>query len=186
MGHPERQPLEMAQTCTICKHPKRQEIERAMVGKVSCRKIAALYDFSASTVSAHRRHLPEALLGAGRDAKSQEDNELAKATNKLLQKMQWMERRVRHGKNRNTAAAGELLLKISREVRALLELRARFTSPRVSSSSPAQQQRTNPSEEHDDAEISIDEADEIAKKWLTRRGEKSAEDVPKTLLTDGA
>lgn len=168
----------MTPTCTICKHPKRQEIERAMVGKVACRKIAALYDFSASTVSAHRRHLPEALLGAGRDAKSQEDNELAKATNKLLQKMQWMERRVRHGKNRNTAAAGELLLKISREVRALLELRARFTSPRVSSSSPPQQQHTNPTQESDEAEISVEEADAIAERWLKRRSDSTAVTTP--------
>jgi hypothetical protein len=174
----------MAQTCSICKHPRRQEIERAMVGKVSCRKIAALYDFSASTVSAHRRHLPEALLGAGRDAKSQEDSELAKATNKLLAQMQTLERRVRHGRNRNTAQAGDLLLKISREIRALLELRARFTSPRVSSS-PAQMQ-ANPSQESDEAEISVEEADAIAEKWLKRRSDSTAVTTPSPRSDSGS
>jgi hypothetical protein len=161
----------MAQTCSICKHPQRDVIERAMVGNVSCRKIARLYQTSPSAVSRHRQHVPGPLLGEGRALKNAEDSELAKATDKLLAEIRGMQRRLRLSRKRNTVEVADLLLKISREIRALLELRSRIAGPR------SQAQRANPSPqeatEQDDAEITAEEADSIAEKWLKRRGEKS-------------
>lgn len=168
----------MSQTCNICRHPQRAEVERAMLGNVSCRKIAQLYQTSASCVSRHRHHIPEALLGAARSSKNQEDSELAKATDKLLVEVRGMQRRLRLSRKRNTVEVADLLLKISREIRALLELRSRLSGPRVSQarSSASAQEPT----EHDDIEISESEADEVARKWLSRREGTSGNtsDVP--------
>jgi hypothetical protein len=159
----------MSQTCGICRHSRREEIERAMLGNISCRKIAGLYQTSPSCVSRHRQHIPASLLGAARSRANQEDSELAKATDKLLAEVRGMQRRLRLSRKRNTVEVADLLLKISREIRALLELRSRIAGPRANA-----MQRPGPSTqeptESDAAEITEAEADEIAKKWLARRG----------------
>jgi hypothetical protein len=155
------------------------------VGKVAYRRIAEQFHLSLSTISRHKEHVPAALLGEARAAKNQEDSELAKATDKLLAEIRGMQRRLRTSRKRNTIEVADLLLKISREIRALLELRSRFAGPR------SQAQRATPSPREamdpDDAEITAEEADQIAAKWLARRGEKlDSEPEPSTKVTTPA
>jgi len=49
----------MPRNCTICEHPEREEIDRALVGDASNRSIASLYDVSEAAVRRHKsKHLP--------------------------------------------------------------------------------------------------------------------------------
>ena len=49
--------------CTICRHPKREEIEDALVRRVPMRRIARRYGVSKSAVGRHiRSHVAEELL----------------------------------------------------------------------------------------------------------------------------
>ena len=118
----------MSQTCGICAHPQRETIERLMVGDTSCRKIGGQFDLSASTVSRHRHHIPESLLGSARAAKTKEENELVRACNKLLADVALLSRKVRHSGKRNTVEAGKLLLQLSRETREIFCLTLRRRS----------------------------------------------------------
>lgn len=53
----------MSTQCTICQHPKREEIEDALVRRVPMRRIARRYDVSKSAVGRHfRSHVAEELL----------------------------------------------------------------------------------------------------------------------------
>lgn len=55
----------MPQVCKICKHPKRDEIEKALVKRESLRDIAGRYPFSRSSLLRHKSdHLPARLKQA--------------------------------------------------------------------------------------------------------------------------
>lgn len=166
----------MLQTCAICRHPQRDEIEQAMLRKVPCRRIAKQFQTSASTVSRHRGHTSEQFIGAGAVAKGakNEDSELLKAIDKLLAEVHYLQRRLRQGRQRNTVQGADMILKVSREVRALLELRERFAGPRASAAQPqAKEQGLD-----DDAEtLSEAEADQLARRWLAQRVLKGSSDA---------
>jgi hypothetical protein len=160
----------MAQTCSICRHPRREEVERSLLGNIAYRRIAQQFQVSISALSRHKEHVSGALLGAARSRANQEDSELVKATDKLLAEVRGLQRRLKQSRKRNTIEAGDLLLKISREIRALLELRSRLAGPRMTTT-----QRQMPAQEQPDddaAEITPDEADRIASKWLARRANR--------------
>ena len=159
----------MSQTCGVCRHPQRDQIEKSLMGNIPYRKIAGLFQISISALSRHKEHVPAALLGAARAASTEEQSELAKATTAMLAEMRGFQKKLKRSRQRNTAATCDLLLKISKEIRALLELRARLVTPRMSTT---QRTGTSPEEptELDDVEITEDEAVEIATKFLARRG----------------
>ncbi len=55
----------MPRSCTICEHPKREAIDRALVGGASNRSLASLYDVSEAAVRRHRtNHLPARMVMA--------------------------------------------------------------------------------------------------------------------------
>jgi hypothetical protein len=55
----------MSRTCTVCKHPSREEIHAANLGTDSLRAIAARWSVSKSSLLRHKTaHLPEAILKA--------------------------------------------------------------------------------------------------------------------------
>ena len=65
----------MAQLCSICIHPRRQEIDTAIVTRQSNRSIARQFDVSKDAVARHRKdHLPDKLVKAA-DAKERRDAE---------------------------------------------------------------------------------------------------------------
>jgi hypothetical protein len=157
----------MSQSCCVCSHVQRDQIEKSLIGNVAYRRIGEQFQVSISSLSRHKEHVPAALLGAARAASTEEQSELAKATTAMLAEMRGFQKRLKQSRARNTPATCDLLLKISKEIRALLELRSRLLTPRMSQG----RQNASPQEptEHDDAEISEAEADQIAKKWLARR-----------------
>jgi len=70
----------MPRTCTICEHPERETIDRALVGETSNRSAASLYDVSEAAVRRHRtNHLPASL------AKAKEAEEVSRADDLLRQ-----------------------------------------------------------------------------------------------------
>ncbi len=71
----------MTRPCTICTHPQREAIDRALAaGSVSNREIATLYDVIETSLRRHKeKHLPAAL------AKAQEAREVAQADDLLAQ-----------------------------------------------------------------------------------------------------
>lgn len=59
----------MPRTCTVCQHPERTAIDRALVGGKACREIAALYRVSPDAVERHAaKHLPQTLIEARKAA----------------------------------------------------------------------------------------------------------------------
>ncbi len=55
----------MPRTCTICKHPSRDEINAALLGADSLRKIAARWSVSKAAVLRHKAgHLPASIVKA--------------------------------------------------------------------------------------------------------------------------
>jgi hypothetical protein len=164
-------------SCSVCRHPRRDEIEKALVGNVPYRRIEELFQPSIAALSRHKSHIAPALLGAARAAQSEEESELGKATNSLLAEMRGFQKRLKQSRQRNTPATCDLLLKISREIRALLELRSRLLTPRLSQG----RQNASPHEptDEDSVEMTPEEADQVATRWLARRSASgNAGDVP--------
>jgi phosphoserine phosphatase len=62
----------MARTCTVCKNPRRPEIDAALLAGVAFRNIAKQFGLSTGTVFRHRRHVGQAL------AKAEKANEIAR------------------------------------------------------------------------------------------------------------
>ena len=47
----------MPKPCSVCTHPSREQIDRALMSGVPYRTLAAQYDLSASALCRHMRHL---------------------------------------------------------------------------------------------------------------------------------
>jgi hypothetical protein len=55
----------MPRSCTVCEHPEREVIDRALVGEGSNRSVASLFGVSESAVRRHKsNHLPAKLVMA--------------------------------------------------------------------------------------------------------------------------
>jgi len=108
-------------SCTVCSLPKREAIDRALVGGASNRSVASLYDVSEAAVRRHRtNHLPARMVMAEKAA------ELVEADN-LLDQVGDLQRRALAILDR-AEAAGELKTALSaiREARGNLELLAKL------------------------------------------------------------
>jgi len=69
----------MARTCTVCKNPRRPEIDAALLAGVAFRNIAKQFGLSTGTVFRHRRHVGQAL------AKAEKANEIARGNALVMQ-----------------------------------------------------------------------------------------------------
>lgn len=79
----------MPRTCTICKHPQRLQIEKALVIGTSVRDISGQYGPSKTAISRHRTHVKETIA---RSADAQE----SVRTGALLDDVRAGERRAEH------------------------------------------------------------------------------------------
>ncbi len=111
----------MPRSCTVCEHPKRDEIDRALVGESSNLSVSSLFGVSESAARRHKaNHLPETL------AKSHEADEAARGDDLLAGVRNLQERTLailegaEEGKDRRVA------LSAIREARSNLELLARL------------------------------------------------------------
>lgn len=111
----------MPRVCTICKHPKRGEIEAAIIDRASFRNIAERFVLSATAVFRHAgEHLPAALTGA---KKAEE----ATRADSLLERIEVLIRDVRRiaTKAEREGQWGQAASAL-REARACIELLARL------------------------------------------------------------
>jgi hypothetical protein len=111
----------MPRSGTVCEHPEREEIDRALVGDTSNRLVASLYGVSEVAARRHKtNHLPAKLVMA------QANEEVAQADD-LLTQMRDLQRRALDILDK-AEADGELRTALSamREARGNLELLAKL------------------------------------------------------------
>jgi hypothetical protein len=110
----------MPQTCTICRHTRRQEIEEALLAGDSLRNIAKRFGTSPSALLRHKSHLPASLV------KANDAREAARADG-LLAKVREMEAEARRI-GRKAEHEGDLRCAIAsiKQVVEIVELMARL------------------------------------------------------------
>lgn len=115
----------MSRACTVCAHPDRAEIDRALVGGQSCPQIAARYGTNGTigrmALLRHKDHIPEAL------AKSEQAKDIANADNLLREARALRSKAI--SLLLQAEASGDLRTALAgvREARGCLELLARLT-----------------------------------------------------------
>ena len=103
-------------TCAVCNHPRRAEIDRLLVEKVSLRDIAGQTGTTRSALHRHTQHIPGALVAAkGAEEAAQAETLLAKVQGLVKRATGILDRAEQAGELQ--AALGAI-----REVRGCLEL----------------------------------------------------------------
>jgi transposase-like protein len=111
----------MPRSCTVCEHPEREAIERALVGDASNRSVASLYDVSEAAMRRHKaNHLPAKLVMA------QAAEEAAQADNLLSQVQDLQGRALAILDKAESAGDLRTALGAIREARGNLELLAKL------------------------------------------------------------
>ena len=111
----------MPRSCTVCEHPEREEIDRALVGETSNLSVSSLFGVSESAVRRHKaNHLPAKLVMA------QGAEEVARADSLLDQVRDLQDKAL--GILDKAEDAGELRTALGaiREARGNLELLAKL------------------------------------------------------------
>ena len=112
----------MTQTCTICRHEQRTEIEIAIVRRAPYRDIEGRFKVSKSAVARHAEvHLPEAL------AKSEEARKVADADTVLQQMVHLRDKALGILDRSEEAEDSKTALQAIREARSCVELIAKVT-----------------------------------------------------------
>ncbi len=121
----------MPRSCTICSHPERESIDRALVGDASNRSVASLYDASEAAVRRHAsNHLPAKLVMA------EKAGEVAEAGELLAQVQDLQARTLSILEAAESTSQHRTALSAIREARSNLELLAKLVgqlddSPKV-------------------------------------------------------
>jgi len=107
--------------CTVCEHPDREAIDRALVGDASNRSVASLYDVSEAAVRRHKsNHLPARLVMAAQAEEVAEADNLLGQVRDLQQSTLDILAEAEQSKQYRTA------LSAIREARSNLELLAKL------------------------------------------------------------
>ncbi len=103
----------MPRKCSVCTHPKRAHINRALMNpKRSLRQIAAQYGVSSSTLQRHKKHMVQTIQLAKKNGAIEEGKTALEQFNEMITEA---EKRYRE-------AEGQLQIGWFREWRAMLEL----------------------------------------------------------------
>jgi hypothetical protein len=111
----------MPRSCTICEHPEREAIDRALVGDSSNLSVSSLFGVSESAVRRHKaNHLPAKLVMA------QAAEEVAQADDLLAQMQDLQRRTLAILEAAETTKQHRTALSAIREARGNLELLAKL------------------------------------------------------------
>lgn len=117
----EAERISVPRTCTVCAHPDREDIDRALVGDASNRSLASLYDVSEAAVRRHAsNHLPAKLVMA------EKATEVAEANDLLAQVQDLQARTLSILEDAETTRQHRTALSAIREARSNLELLAKL------------------------------------------------------------
>ncbi len=110
----------MAKVCTVCNHPQRNEVDKALVNGESLRMIGKRFDISYSSVNRHKEHIPGAL------AKAQKAIEVFKGDDLLREVMELQSRATAILDKAELAGDLPTALRAIREAKGCLELLAKM------------------------------------------------------------
>jgi hypothetical protein len=113
------------QVCTACTHHDVEALDAAIDAGLPYRTIAKTFSMSPATVGRHKAHK------ARRLNPNDASGDLIRAVDSAIDEMRSLQTRAK--RNKHAGVAADLLLKTSRELRALFALRAQFvrTSPSI-------------------------------------------------------
>lgn len=115
----------MPTVCTICRHPQRVSIERALLRQIPLRKIASETGTSIAALHRHRKHIPAKLATAEQAERVAEASSLLKGLEQVITDARRLTSRAEKKGNYNAALAGlrtitsslELLAKVTGQLR---------------------------------------------------------------------
>jgi hypothetical protein len=111
----------MPRTCTVCEHPEREAIDRALVGETSNLSVSSLFGVSESAVRRHKaNHLPAKLVMAEKAAEVAQADDLLQQVRDLQARTLAILEAAEHTNQHRTALAA------IREARSNLELLAKL------------------------------------------------------------
>jgi hypothetical protein len=111
----------MPRTCTVCEHPEREAIDRALVGETSNLSVSSLFGVSESAVRRHKaNHLPAKLVMAEKAAEVAQADDLLQQVRDLQARTLAILEAAEHTNQHRTA------LSAIREARSNLELLAKL------------------------------------------------------------
>lgn len=110
----------MPRVCTVCTHPKRGEIDAALVAGEAYRHIAARFGISTGALQRHREHLPKQLV------KAQEQEDVRQALDVIRQLRLINGATLNILKQASEQKDGDLALKAVDRIQRQLELQARL------------------------------------------------------------
>jgi len=144
-------------TCTVCIHPARSEIDRALISQSSYRSVAKRFGVSQPATFRHRQHMPATLV------KAQEAQEIAQADS-LVDELRGLAIKART-LTAQAEESGDIRTALMglREIGRILELKAR-----VAGEIAGAQVRINIAAFPID-QLSDDQADELHRKLAERR-----------------
>jgi len=116
----------MPTVCTICRHPQRQAIERALLRQTPLRKIAGEMKTSIATVQRHKAHIPARLASAEQASRIAEAGSLLRKLEEVIEHAKRITARAERKGNYPAALQGlrtitnslELLGRVTGELRA--------------------------------------------------------------------
>jgi hypothetical protein len=110
----------MKNVCKICSHVDRAAIEAGIAAGTNYEKLSQTFGLSPSGLTRHRKHMPEPSIC------SQSDQNLLPACDSVIDELRGLQRRARRKADKNPIVGGEMVLKISRELRSWFALRSQL------------------------------------------------------------
>src|SRR5690242_17735181 len=96
----------MSRRCSICHHPKRDEIDRALVSGTPYRSVAQRAAASPDAVFRHSRHLPRTLRAAQKSLEVARADSLVEMLQRLISEAERLKQKAEEAADYRTALAG--------------------------------------------------------------------------------
>lgn len=119
----------MSRACTICAHPKREEIDMLLLSGEPYRSVAKRYEASEPAMFRHKDHIPKLLL------KAKDSEEVAHADNLMAQlrevrqkTLELLDLATKAGSTKAYGPPSSYLAEIRRQIELLAELEGRLAS----------------------------------------------------------
>jgi hypothetical protein len=110
----------MPRTCTVCPHPRRDEIDRRLLDGAPLRNIAKQFSLSSASLFRHNKHISKVLSHARQEAEILRADGLMEHLNHLTAEAARLKQKAEQAKDYRTALAGV------REMSRLLEIGVRL------------------------------------------------------------